>query len=705
MEDSIRDCKLCDIFGTHVFDDRVMQERLPEETYRELKKVIDEGRMLDAKLAEVVANAMKDWAVAMGATHYTHWFQPLNGCTAEKYESFMSTTSGGGAIMEFSGKMLIKGESDASSFPSGGLRCTFEARGYTMWDPTSPAFLKEDKSGVTLCIPTAFCSYNGDSLDEKTPLLRAARALEKEALRLLRLFGDHQVRHVRAAVGAEQEYFLIDLETYQKREDLKLCGRTLFGARPPKCQELDDHYYASLNERVSLFMKEIDEELWSMGVSAKTKHNEAAPCQHELAPIFTVDNISADQNQLMMETLHRVALRHRLVCLLHEKPFAYVNGSGKHNNWSLMTDNGQNLLEPGDNPYDNAKFLMFLCAVIRAIDLYAPLLRTAASSAGNDQRLGGYEAPPSIVSICLGDSMLSVLKRLAGESGEEEYQSGAVVDFGIPSLPQLQVDATDRNRTSPFAFTGSKFEFRMLGSSMSVSWVNATLNTMVAESLDWISERLENCRNFDGEIVKIIKEIYVKHGKVIYNGNSYAPEWPAEAAKRGLPCISDTVSAAKILTHQRAIDLFSRYHVCRESELSAREEVMLERYSKHLLIEANTMVRMVNREIYPAVMRYATELAQSITAVRVYQYTAKSQEQRLEFISRKLDELDSAVIELGQTAERIAALQEMEQRAIQCRDQILPAMNKIRAIADALEVIVDKKIWPIPTYEEILYNV
>ncbi|MBC8569808.1 glutamine synthetase III family protein [Zongyangia hominis] len=705
MEDSIRDCKLCDIFGTHVFDDRLMQERLPEETYRELKKVIDEGRMLDAKLAEVVANAMKDWAVSMGATHYTHWFQPLNGCTAEKYESFMSTTSGGGAIMEFSGKMLIKGESDASSFPSGGLRCTFEARGYTMWDPTSPAFLKEDKSGVTLCIPTAFCSYTGESLDEKTPLLRAAKALETQSLRLLHLFGDHQVKHVRASVGAEQEYFLIDLDTFQKREDLKLCGRTLFGARPPKCQEMDDHYYASLGERVSLFMKEIDEELWSMGVSAKTKHNEAAPCQHELAPIFTVDNISADQNQLIMETLHRVALRHRLVCLLHEKPFAYVNGSGKHNNWSLITDDGQNLFEPGDNPYDNAKFLLFLCAVIRAIDLYAPLLRAAASSAGNDQRLGGYEAPPSIVSLCLGESILSVLRRVAGEPGTEDYQKDTVVDFGIPTLPQMAVDATDRNRTSPFAFTGSKFEFRMLGSSMSVSWVNATLNTMVAESLDYIATRLEKSRDFDGDIVGLIREIYEKHGRIIYNGNSYDPDWPAEAAKRGLPCINDAVSGAKTLVHPRALQLFDRYGVCRESEMRAREEVMLERYGKHVLIEARTMVRMVNREIYPAVMRYATEVADSLTKIRSHHFPASSQEKRLEFLSRKLDELDRYTVQLGVLCESTTALTDMEERAARCRDVVLPLMHQIRGIADALELIVDKARWPIPSYQDILFNV
>ena len=692
-------------FGENVFDDRVMRERLPKETYRALKQCVGEGLPLTAKIAEVVANAMKDWAISKGATHYTHWFQPLNGFTAEKHESFISPIDNGGAIMEFSGKMLIKGESDASSFPSGGLRAVFEARGYTMWDPTSPAFLKEDRAGVTLCIPTAFCAWSGEALDEKTPLLRSVKALNKHALRLCRLFGDHDVKQVHTSVGAEQEYFLIDLDHYRQRKDLVLTGRTLFGAKPSKTQEMSDHYYAGLNEQVAGFMKEIDEALWKMGVSAKTKHNEAAPCQHELAPIFSVENISADQNQLIMETLQRVALKHNLACLLHEKPFEYINGSGKHNNWSITTDNGQNLLEPGDNPYDNAKFVVFLCAVIQAIDKHAGLLRVSAASASNDHRLGGYEAPPAVISICLGEPLSDILKNIAcqAEHGEE---SKRMLDFGVPTMPQMYADSCDRNRTSPFAFTGNKFEFRMLGSSQTISWANTILNTIVAETLDEFATRLEGAEDFDGEIQRIIADVYENHSRVIFNGNGYSQEWMEEAARRGLPTLKNTVEAAKELIRPEVVELFDKYDVYDRQEMAARYDIMLDIYTRRILIEARTMAEMARTQLYPAISRYLTEAAQAVKALGDIGKASRSQQDKLDCLISLLDSMDEDIVLLTDKIGRADGMKkDHEACAAFCAGEILPAMNDLRVVTDRLESMVDSRFWPIPTYSEILFNV
>ncbi len=694
-----------EIFGENVFDDRVMRQHLPKDTYKSLKKCIDQGLLLDPQLAEVVANAMKDWALAKGATHYTHWFQPLNSSAAVKHESFISPLNDGGAIMEFSGKMLIMGEPDASSFPSGGLRATFEARGYTMWDPTSPAFVKEDGSGVTLYIPTAFCSWGGHSLDEKTPLLRSTKALSKHAIRILHIFGDHETKKVNTSVGAEQEYFLIAREQFKKRKDLVLSGRTLFGARPSKTQELSDHYFAGLSDKVGRFMCDIDMELWKMGVSAKTKHNEVAPCQHELAPIFSAENISADQNQLIMETLVRVALQHDLICLLHEKPFEYINGSGKHNNWSICTDTGTNLLEPGENPYDNAKFLLFVSAVIRAIDLNAGLLRATTASSSNDHRLGGFEAPPAVISICLGEPLCKVFENVASGITHGDENKNKLMDLGVPTLPQLYADSSDRNRTSPFAFTGNKFEFRMLGSSMTISWVNTVLNTIVADVLDEFATRLENCSSFDNEIASIVSEVYKEHNRIIFNGNGYSEEWAQEAMRRGLPSLATTPDAAPELTTDNAVAVFENHGVCSKDELFARYEIMLDLYKKKLLIEARTMAEMAKQEIYPSVTAAMDSYIERVGKLEALGLSTAMQRTKLAQISSLADELELNTNSLEDiTALAAAKGISIKEQANICKESLIPAMQALRSTVDALESIMPKENWPMPTYYDILFN-
>ncbi|MDK2798894.1 MAG: glutamine synthetase [Clostridiales bacterium] len=696
---------LTEMFGCNVFNDSVMRERLPKATYKALKKTIDEGLPLDPAVAEVVANAMKDWAIEKGATHFTHWFQPMTGVTAEKHDSFISPTTDGKVIMEFSGKELIKGEPDASSFPSGGLRATFEARGYTAWDCTSPAFLKEDAAGVTLCIPTAFCSYTGEALDKKTPLLRSMEALSKQALRILRLFGNTTTKRVITTVGPEQEYFLVDKELYKKRKDLIFTGRTLFGAKPPKGQELEDHYFGSLKERISAFMKELDIELWKLGVSAKTKHNEVAPAQHELAPIFSTTNIATDHNQLAMETMKKVANRHGLACLLHEKPFAGINGSGKHNNWSMSTDDGQNLLEPGKTPHDNAQFLVFLCAVIKAIDEHADLLRVSAANAGNDHRLGANEAPPAIISIFLGEQLTDILEQLENGGAKSSKQEGEL-KIGVSTLPTLPKDTTDRNRTSPFAFTGNKFEFRMVPSSASISGPNVVLNTIVAEALCEIADRLEGAEDFNAEVQGILKEIVLKHKRVIFNGNGYSQEWVEEAESRGLPNIRSTVDAIPALITDKAIKLFEKHQVLSRVELHSRYEIHLETYNKQINIEALTMLDMAKREILPAAIKYTNELASSINAIKSTGVSADTsvQEELLCEVSSVLASFRKNIKALEQaTAEASNMHGNIYEQACFYRDEVLGTMNKLRADGDKLETLIDAALWPIPTYAELLF--
>ncbi|WP_051515102.1 glutamine synthetase III [Fervidicella metallireducens] len=697
--------KVSEIFGTNVFNDAVMRERLPRPIYKALKKTIDEGLALEREVAEVVAAAMKDWAIEKGATHFTHWFQPMNGITAEKHEAFISPTEDGRVITEFSGKELIKGESDASSFPSGGLRATFEARGYTVWDCTSPAFLKEDASGVTLCIPTAFCSYTGEALDKKTPLLRSMEALSNQAVRVLRLFGNSEVKRVIPTVGPEQEYFLIDRELFLKRKDLVYTGRTLFGAKPPKGQELEDHYFGSLKERVSAFMKELDIELWKLGVSAKTKHNEVAPAQHELAPIFTNVNIATDHNQLIMDTMKKVANRHGLACLLHEKPFAGVNGSGKHNNWSLSTDNGQNLLEPGKTPHENIQFLVFLCAVIKAIDIYSDLLRASAANPGNDHRLGGNEAPPSIISIFLGEHLTNILERI--ENGvTSERQRGEKLYSGVSTLPLLRKDDTDRNRTSPFAFTGNKFEFRMVPSSSSVSDANVVLNTIVADSLKEIADRLETVNDVHEEIKWILKDIISNHKRIIFNGDGYSKEWLSEAEKRGLRNIKSTVEAVEAYITKEAVELFSKHNVLSEQELRSRYEIALETYIKRTNIEALTMIEMSNKQIIPAVIKYMNEVATSLNQIKATNLNIQITEiEKLVIeISETLNTFKIKVLELESLTQSAQKLKEnIKEQARYYRDVICKSMEELRLYGDKLENMVDSKIWPIPTYGELMF--
>jgi len=702
------DKKVTDLFSCNVFNDAVMRERLPKSTYKALKKTIDEGIPLDPSIAEIVANAMKDWAIERGATHYTHWFQPMTGVTAEKHNAFISPTSDGKVISEFSGKELVKGEADGSSFPSGGLRATFEARGYTAWDCTSPAFLKEDASGVTLCIPTAFCSYTGEALDNKTPLLRSMEAISKQALRILKLFGNTEVTRVITTVGPEQEYFLIDKELFKKRKDLVLTGRTLFGAKPPKGQELSDHYYGSIKERVSVFMKELDMELWKLGVSAKTKHNEVAPAQHELAPILNTANIATDHNQLTMETMKKIANRHGLACLLHEKPFAGINGSGKHNNWSLTTNSGQNLLEPGKTPSENAQFLVFLCAVIKAIDEYPELLRLSASSAGNDHRLGHNEAPPAIISVFLGEQLTDILEQLGNGESANSRQKKEMLQIGVSTLPVLPKDSTDRNRTSPFAFTGNKFEFRMVPSSASISFPNVVLNTIVAESLSQIADRLEKAQDFHAEVQAMIKDIVNRHKRIIFNGNGYSEEWVKEAEKRGLPHIKSTVEAIPHLISEKSIKLFERHHVLSKNELYSRYEILLEQYIKQTNIEALTMIEMAKREILPAAVKFINQLADTVNSVKATgvgavtefeEHLLKELSEVTNLFSRSIAELEKALNEAQEIDGDIYA------QACAYRDNVCTCMEILRSYGDKIETMVDSSLWPMPTYSDLLFNI
>ncbi|HOM02706.1 MAG TPA: glutamine synthetase III [Acetivibrio sp.] len=704
VNDELQTYSLTEVFGSNVFNDAAMRERLPKLAYKALKKTIDEGTPLDRDIAEVVANAMKDWAIDKGATHYTHWFQPMTGITAEKHDSFISPTSDGKVIMEFSGKELIKGESDASSFPSGGLRATFEARGYTAWDCTSPAFVKDN----TLYIPTIFCSYNGEVLDKKTPLLRSMEALSKQALRILRLLGNTTAKKVITTVGAEQEYFLIDKTLHDRRKDLIYTGRTLFGAMPPKGQEMEDHYYGTLKERVSAFMKELDRELWKLGVSAKTKHNEVAPAQHEIAPIFHTANIATDHNQLIMDVLKKVAQRHGFVCLLHEKPFAGLNGSGKHNNWSMSTDDGQNLLDPGHTPHENAQFLIFLCAVIKAVDEYPELLRCAASNAGNDHRLGANEAPPAIISIFLGEQLTDILEQIENTGGAKTLKEAKPIKIGVTTLPVLPKDATDRNRTSPFAFTGNKFEFRMVPSSASIAGPVFVLNTIVAEELCQIADRLEKAEDLNAEIHAVLKEIVQNHKRIIFNGNNYSDEWIKEAKRRGLPNIRSTVEATKALIDEKSIRVFEKHKVLNSTELHSRYEIFLENYIKTINIEALTMIEMTKRDIIPAVIAYITKLADSINSVKSSGVNADTsvQAELLQEVSLLLSTLKKNLIALEEATGKAAHFTgDTFKKSCMYRDDVISKMNELRAVADKLETLVDAKMWPFPTYGELLFNV
>ena len=690
-------------FGSLVFDDRVMKAKLSAKVYQSLKKTIDEGAKLDPSVANAVADAMKDWAVANGATHYTHWFQPLTGITAEKHDSFISPSPDGGVIMEFSGKELIKGEPDASSFPSGGLRATFEARGYTAWDPTSYAFIK----GKTLCIPTAFCSYGGEALDKKTPLLRSMQALNKQALRILHLFGNDTVKCVRTSVGPEQEYFLVDKEMYDQRRDLRFTGRTLFGAKPPKGQEMDDHYFGVIKPRVAAYMEELNEELWKLGILAKTEHNEVAPAQHELAPIYTTTNIATDHNQLTMEIMQKVAAKHGLVCLLHEKPFAGVNGSGKHNNWSISTDTGVNLLSPGETPYENAQFLLFLCAVIKAVDDYQDLLRISVATAGNDHRLGANEAPPAVVSIFLGDELEAVLKAIETDtpySGMEKTQ----MKLGVHVLPRFNRDTTDRNRTSPFAFTGNKFEFRMLGSSNSIACANIMLNSAVAESLKIYADRLEQAEDFETTLHEMIRKTIKDHRHIIFNGNGYDDAWIKEATEvRGLCNYRTTPDCMPHLLDKKNVDMLTAHRVFTEAELHSRYEITLENYCKTVVIEANTMVDMARTEIAPAIEAYAMELSKTAAVKKSLDDTLSCSYERglvrklsvlTDRIADKTDALEDALLTLHD-AEDIGT------ESFMIRDTILTKMSELRLACDEAETITAKKFWPFPTYGDLLFGV
>ena len=697
---------VADIFGSLVFNDATMRERLPKQIYKELKQTIATGGELDSHVAEVVANAMKDWAVEKGVTHYTHWFQPLPGITAEKHDAFINPSEDGGVILEFSGKELIKGEPDGSSFPSGGLRATFEARGYTAWDCTSPAFIHESPSGTNvLCIPTIFCSYTGEALDKKTPLLRSIEAVSEQALRLIRAFGDTEAKKIITSVGPEQEYFLVDKDTYNQREDLFFAGRTLFGAPAPKGQELDDHYFGSVKERVSAYMNDLNEELWKLGVSAKTQHNEAAPAQHELAPIYNTTNIATDHNQLIMETMKKVALRHNLVCLLHEKPFAGINGSGKHNNWSLSTDTGVNLLDPGITPHQNKRFLLILSAVLKAVDEYAPLLRESAANPGNDQRLGGYEAPPAIISVFLGEQLEDVLSQLCEKGEATHSKMGSKLDVGVSTVPSFVMDATDRNRTSPFAFTGNKFEFRMVGSTASIADSSTEINTIVAETFRQAADILEASDDPVMAAHDLTKKWISEHMRVIYNGNGYSQEWVEEAERRGLPNITNMVDALECLTEESTIELFEKHKVLTRIELNSRQEVGYETYSKAINIEARTMIDMARKQIIPAVIRYTTTVAQSIAAVKSVGADASVQEASLAEISKHLVALNTALTKLERAVDEAASIKNSKDQAIAYRDEVLTTMSEVRTPADALEMLVDKNVWPFPTYADLLFNV
>ena len=690
--------KLTDLFGSNVFNEAVMAERLPKKTFAALKKTLENGEDLDPAVAEVVANAMKDWAIERGATHYTHWFQPMTGITAEKHDSFINPTAGGKIMMEFSGKELIKGEPDASSFPSGGLRATFEARGYTAWDCTSPAFLREDAAGVTLCIPTAFCSYTGEALDMKTPLLRSMEAISDQAVRVLKLFGHDNVSRVSTSVGPEQEYFLVDKAKYLKRDDLIFTGRTLFGAMPPKGQELEDHYFGSIKERIAAYMKELNIELWKLGVTAKTQHNEVAPAQHELAPIYATANIATDHNQLVMETMKKVANRHGLACLLHEKPFAGVNGSGKHDNWSMVTNTGKNLLDPGKTPHEN---------VLKAVDVHADLLRVSAANPGNDHRLGANEAPPAIISVFLGEQLEDVITQLIETGEAKSSKTGGKLDVGVHTLPSFAKDATDRNRTSPFAFTGNKFEFRMVASSMSIGPANTILNSIVADVLKDFADELEKASNFDTAVHDLIKKTLTEHKRIVFNGNGYSDEWVVEAEKRGLPNIKSMVEAIPAYVSDKAIELFGKHGVFTEVELHSRVEIQYEAYAKAINIEARTAISMAGAKYIPAVINYTKKLADSINSVKtaVADADVSVQTELLKESSALLAKAQAALKKLQAVTDEANTKEEAVEAAAFFREVVIPAMNELRAPIDALEVICDKELWPVPTYGDLLFEV
>ncbi|GAB6154984.1 glutamine synthetase III [Desulfosporosinus burensis] len=694
-----------DIFGQNVFNDSIMRERLPKATYKSLRKTIEEGLPLDPDVAEVVANSMKDWAIEKGATHFTHWFQPMTGITAEKHDSFISPTQHGLVVMEFSGKELIQGEPDASSFPSGGIRATFEARGYTAWDCTSPAFLKEDGGVLTLCIPTAFCSYTGEALDKKTPLLRSMQTLSTQALRLLKLFGNTSSTRVTSTVGAEQEYFLVDKKFFDQRMDLMLTGRTLFGAMSAKGQELEDHYFGSLKTRVAAFMHDLNVDLWKLGVLAKTQHNEVAPGQFELAPIFGTTNIATDHNQLVMDTMKKVALRHDMVCLLHEKPFAGVNGSGKHNNWSMSTNDGLNLLDPGHTPHENLQFLTILCAIIKAVDDYAELLRLSAATPGNDHRLGANEAPPAIISIFLGDQLSDIFKQLQN-GGVKRSLQGQKLMSGVSTLPAFRKDSTDRNRTSPFAFTGNKFEFRMVASSQSISGPNVVLNTIFAEVFSQFADRLEQAEDFDQTLQQILKETATNHSRILFDGNGYADEWVEEATKRGLPNITSTVDAALVLLRESTVELYEKHQVLNKTELESRYEINLEQYSKQINIEALTMIDMAKHQIIPAAVKYSTVLANSINAIKSASSAVdvSVQESILIDLCSTLVSFKANLSALETVTEEATTLTDAYAQAVYYRDFVFKAMGTLRLDGDKLETIIDAELWPLPTYAQMLFK-
>ena len=695
-----------EIFGQNVFNDKVMRERLPKKVYNELHKTIDEGKELDPMTAEVVAAAMKDWAVEKGATHYTHWFQPLTGFTAEKHDAFLTAPDKeGNVLLEFSGKELIKGEPDASSFPSGGLRATFEARGYTAWDCTSPAFVREDGAGAILCIPTAFCSYKGEALDQKTPLLRSMEAIQSQALRLLRLFGNTTSRKVKPSVGVEQEYFIVDREKYLKRKDLIFTGRALFGAMPPKGQELDDHYFGVIRQRIGAFMRDVNQELWKLGVSAKTQHNEVAPGQHELAPIYAECNVAADHNQIIMETLKRVAEEHGLQCLLHEKPFAGVNGSGKHNNWSLTTDDGINMLDPGKTPHENIQFLLVLTCILKAVDEHADLLRESAADPGNDHRLGANEAPPAIISVFLGEQLEDVLRQLISTGAATHSLKGGKLHTGVKTLPDFNRDATDRNRTSPFAFTGNKFEFRMVGSRDSVAECNVVLNTIVAEAFSDACDVLEQAEDFDLAVHDLIKQYATEHQRIVFNGNGYSEEWIEEAARRGLPNITNMVDAIPALTTEKAIRLFEKFGVFNRSELESREEIQYESYAKVINIEARSMIDIASKHIIPAVMRYARNLAGTANEIKTAGADVTVPMNLLKETTHLLSETKKALAKLEDKTRIAAEMSSGRDQAKYYYDAVCTAMEELRVPVDKLEMLVDKEEWPMPSYGDLLFEV
>ena len=697
---------IMDIFGTNVFNDKAMRQYLPKSVYYELKKTIEGRKELDPAIADVVAAAIKKWAIEKGATHYTHWFQPLTGVTAEKHDSFISAPlPNGKVLMSFSGKELIKGEPDASSFPSGGLRATFEARGYTAWDCTSPAFVRHDAAGATLCIPTAFCSYKGEALDQKTPLLRSMQAINEQSLRLLRLFGNTTSKKVTPSVGPEQEYFLVDADKFLQRKDLIYTGRTLFGAMPPKGQELDDHYFGTIRQRIAGFMKDVNEELWKVGVTSKTQHNEVAPAQHELAPIYAECNVALDHNHIVMQTLKRVACQHGMKCLLHEKPFAGVNGSGKHDNWSLTTDDGKNLLEPGKTPHENIQFLLVLTCILKAVDTHADLLRESAADPGNDHRLGANEAPPAIISVFLGEQLGDVLEQLISTGEATHSLKGGKLQTGVDTLPDLAKDATDRNRTSPFAFTGNKFEFRMVGSRDSIAGPNVVLNTIVAEAFSEACDVLEKADNFDEAVHDLIKKYATEHQRVVFDGNGYSDAWVEEAERRGLPNIRSMVEAIPALTTDKAINMFEKFKVFTKAELESRAEIKFESYAKAINIEARTMIDMASKQIIPAIIKYTKELADTVVAVKEAGADASVQAELLTEVSGLLAESKKALEALKVVTDQAAAMEEGEDQARFYHFDVVPAMEALRAPVDKLEMIVDKEAWPMPSYGDLIFEV